>query len=133
MQRQLLIICVVSLTRVLAEFALGAWISLVAVGWDGEGFLAYHHTARPESGDREAFYILGGGLLLLGLIRLVQVAGALAVRSWARVLGQWLGWIDFLTPLTLPLGLWALQVYRHPDTLQAFRRRRPASADQASL
>lgn len=130
--QSLSIICVVSLIRVLVEFALGIWISLVALGWDGEGFLAYHHTARPEAGDREAFYILGGALLLLGLLRLVQVAGAFGVRSWARVLGQWLGWLDFLTPVTLPLGLWALQVYRHPDTRQAFRRG-PASADQASL
>ena len=132
LQRHLSIICVVSLIRVLAELALGVWISLVALGWDGEGFLSYHHTARPEAGDRVAFYILGGALLLLGLIRLVQVAGAFGVRSWARVLGQWLGWLDFLTPVTLPLGLWALQVYRHPDTRQAFRRR-PDSADQASL
>jgi len=133
LQRHLQIICVVSLLRVLAEFALGAWVSLVALGWDGEGFLAYHPTARPEGGDREAFYILGGGLLLLGLIRLVQVTGVFAVRSWARVLGQWLGWVDFLTPLTLPLGLWALQVYRHPDTIQAFRPRQAASADQVSV
>lgn len=133
MQRHLQIICVVSLLRVLAEFALGAWVSLVALGWDGEGFLAYHPTARPEGGDREAFYILGVGLLLLGLIRLVQVVGVFAVRSWARVLGQWLGWVDFLTPLTLPLGLWALQVYRHPDTIQAFRPRQAASADQVSV
>ncbi len=140
LQKHLQIICVVSLLRVLAEFALGAWVSLVALGWDGEGFLAYHPTARPEGGDREAFYILGMGLLLLGLIRLVQVAGVLAVlvgvlavRSWARVLGQWLGWVDFLTPLTLPLGLWTLQVYRHPDTIQAFRPRQAASADQVSV
>ena len=133
MQKHLQIICVVSLLRVLAEFALGAWVSLVALGWDGEGFLAYHPTARPEVGDREAFYILGVGLLLLGLIRLVQVVGVLTVRSWARVLGQWLGWVDFLTPLTLPLGLWALQVYRHPDTIQVFRHRQAASADQVSV
>ena len=133
MQKHLQIICVVSLLRVLAEFALGAWVSLVALGWDGEGFLAYHPTARPEVGDREAFYILGVGLLLLGLIRLVQVVGGFAVGSWARVLGQWLGWVDFLTPLTLPLGLWALQVYRHPDTIQVFRPRQAASADQVSV
>ncbi len=141
MQRHLQIICLVSFLRVLAEFALGAWISLVALGWDGESFLAYHPTARPEVGDREAFYILGGGLLLLGLIRLVQLVGTLLllilngrlVCAWARVLGQWLGWVDFLTPLTLPLGLWALQVYRHPDTVQAFSRRQPSSADQAPL
>ena len=130
--QSLSIIYLVSLIRVLADFALGIWISLVALGWDGEGFLAYHHTARPEAGDRGAFYILGGALLLLGLLRLVQVAGAFGTRSWARVLGQWLGWLDFLTPLTLPLGLWALQVYRHPDTRQVFRQR-SASADEASL
>ena len=133
MQKHLQIICVVSLLRVLAEFALGAWVSLVALGWDGEGFLAYHPTAHPEVGDRAAFYILGVGLLLLGLIRLVQVVGVFAVGSWARVLGQWLGWVDFLTPLTLPLGLWALQVYRHPDTIQAFRPRQAASADQVPV
>ncbi|MEC8895505.1 MAG: hypothetical protein VX675_04205 [Planctomycetota bacterium] len=133
MQRPLQIICLVSILRVLAEFALGTWISLVALGWDGEGFLAHHPTASPEAGDREAFYILGVGLLLLGLIRLVQVVGVFAVGSWARVLGQWLGWVDFLTPLTLPLGLWALQVYRHPDTIQAFRPRQAASADQVSV
>ena len=133
MQKHLQVIGVVSLLRVLAEFALGAWVSLVALGWDGEGFLAYHPTARPEVGDREAFYILGVGLLLLGLIRLVQVVGVFAVGSWARVLGQWLGWVDFLTPLTLPLGLWALQVYRHPDTIQVFRPRQAASADQVSV
>ena len=68
--QSLSLICVVSLIRVLVEFALGIWVSLVALGWDGEGFLAYHHTARPEAGDREAFYILGGALLLLGLLRL---------------------------------------------------------------
>ena len=71
--QSLSIICVVSLIRVLVEFALGIWVSLVALGWDGEGFLAYHHTARPEAGDREAFYILGGALL-----------SRLANRSWMR-------------------------------------------------
>lgn len=110
------------------ELALGAWITLVALGWDGEGgggFLNYHPTARPESGDREAFYILGCGFLLLGLVRLLQVVGSFVLRPWARVLGQWLGWIDLITPVTLPLGLWALQVYRHPDTREVFKRRQP--------
>lgn len=136
MQRHLSTIRVISLLRILVELALGAWITLVALGWNGEsgeGFLNYHPTARPETGDREAFYILGAGFILLGLIRLLQVVGAFAVHPWARVLGQWLGWIDLLTPVTLPLGLWALQVYRHPDTRQVFKRPRPVSADQAAL
>ena len=125
LQRHLRAIFYVSLLRVLAELALGTWITLVALVWDSENgprFLTYHYTARPESGDREAFFILGVGLMLLGMIRLAQVLGSARRLCWARSLGLGLGWLDFLTPLTLPLGLWALLVYRHPDTRQLFRR-----------
>ena len=123
MQRHLRAIFYISLLRVLAELALGTWITLVALVWDSENgprFLTYHYTARPESGDREAFFILGGGLILLGAIRLAQALGSARLLDWARRLGLCLGWLDFLTPLTLPLGLWALLVYRHPDTRQFF-------------
>ena len=124
MQRHLRAIFCLSVFRILVELVLGAWITLVALVWDGENgpsFLSYHSTARPESGDREAFFILGGGLVLLGLIRLAQALGAVRLYSWARGLGLGLGGLDFLTPLTLPLGLWALLVYRHPDTRRIFR------------
>ena len=131
LQRHLRAIFYISLLRVHAEVALGTWITLVAQVWDSENgpsFLAYHYTARPESGDREAFFILGGGLMLLGAIRLAQVLGSARRLCWARRLGLGLGWLDFLTPLTLPLGLWALLVYRHPDTRQLFRRGRSEGA-----
>ena len=104
---------------------LGVWITLVAVGWAGEagGWLpAYHSSARPEPGDRGAFFVLGGALMLLGLLRATQLLGAARPFPWSRRLGQCLGALDFLTPLTLPLGLWALLVYRHPDTRQIFSR-----------
>ena len=60
--------------------------------------------------------------MLLGLLRAVQLLAAARPFPWSRRLGQYLGMLDFLTPLTLPLGLWALLVYRHPDTRQIFSR-----------
>lgn len=132
MQRHLKAIHCVAFFRFLLELGLGGWITLVAVGWAGEGggeFPTYHSSARPEPGDREAFFILGGALALLGLLRLVQLAAASRRLSWSRRLGQCLGVLDFITPLTLPLGLWALLVYRHPDTRHLFHRE--PSADGA--
>jgi hypothetical protein len=60
--------------------------------------------------------------MLLGLLRAAQLLAAVRPFPWSRRLGQCLGVLDFLTPLTLPLGLWALLVYRHPDTRQIFSR-----------
>lgn len=123
MHRHLRTIRYVSLFRVVVELALGVWVTLVAIGWDSEGRWSYHPTARPEAGDREVFYIIGGGLVLLGLLRLAQVIGASRLQSWSRKIGQGLGVLDVLTPLTLPLGLWVLFVYQHPDTRHLFRKK----------
>ena len=126
---------VVSILRSIIELLGGVWVLLVSWSWssparDGLARLVpgHHPDARPVGGDREAFVILGCALILLGVARFVQSLSSLRVKEWARRFGQVLAILDFVTPLTLPLGLWALLVYRHPDTRDHFRERRPASA-----
>ena len=134
LQRHLKAIHCVTFFRLLLELGLGVWITLVAAGWAGGagGWLpTYHSSARPEPGDREAFFVLGGALVFLGLLRAVQLLAAARPFPWSRRLGQCLGLLDFLTPLTLPLGLWALLVYRHPDTRQIFSRGLRGDAESA--
>ncbi len=64
---------------------LGVWITLVAVGWAGEagGWLpTYHSSARPEPGARGAYFVLGGTLVLLGLLRSAQFQAAARPFHW---------------------------------------------------
>ncbi|MBN1441270.1 MAG: hypothetical protein JXA90_01110 [Planctomycetes bacterium] len=104
--------------RMLDQLGLGpAWI------WVETRFARLHPTGEPEPGDRLAFGILGGALLLFGGLRIAQSFGALLVRERARKLGLFLAIFDFLTPVTLPLAFWSLVVYRHPDTRDHFTRR----------
>jgi hypothetical protein len=126
-------IFVVSIVRSILEAVGGVWVLLVAWRWGesaGTGLSAlvpgHHPDARPAVGDREAFVILGCVLILFGVARFVQSLNSLFVKEWARKFGQVLAIVDFFTPLTLPLGLWALLVYRHPDTRDHFRQREPA-------
>ena len=127
-------IFVVSIVRSVLESVGGVWVLLVAWRWSepaGSGLSAFvpghHPDARPEVGDREAFVILGCILILLGVARFVQSLNSLLVREWARKFGQVLAIADLFTPLTLPLGLWAFLVYRHPDTRDHFRKRESES------
>jgi hypothetical protein len=123
-------IFVVSVLRAVVEAALGAYILLVSWRWEAtwaEGWLQYVPGVRPGAqplpGDRGAFVAIACVLLVLGAVRFVQALHAFLRREFARRFGQALAIVDFLTPLTLPLGLWCLIVYRHPDTRDFFRNR----------
>jgi hypothetical protein len=76
--------------------------------------------------DAAAFRIGGCVLLVLSAAFLVQGAGALLTRPWARRLGFALAAIDLvnliLFPLSTALGLYGLVVYRHPDVRDWFER-----------
>lgn len=81
----------------------------------------------------DAAVLLGVGAFLLagGIARLIQASGALLSRPWARRFGLALGVFDIVNlaffPISMALGLYAVVVYRHPDTLDRFepRGRRP--------
>jgi len=76
--------------------------------------------------DSWAFRICGCALLVLSAAFLIQGAGTLLLRPWARRLGIALAAIDLvnllLFPLSTTLGLYALVVYRHPDVRDWFER-----------
>ena len=120
----------VSMLRSALEAFGGIWVLLVAWRWgadlgDGLGRLVptFHTGARPLPGDRAGFVILGALLVVIGVARFCQSLGSHQCKEWARRLGQGLAILDFATPITLPLGLWHLLVYRHPETRERFRER----------
>jgi hypothetical protein len=88
----------------------------------------------PDVQAFDAAVLLGVGALLLagGIARLIQAAGASRSRPWARRLGLALGVFDIANlaffPVAMALGLYAVVVYRHPDTLDRFEPRGRASS-----
>jgi hypothetical protein len=81
--------------------------------------------------DSAVLFGVGAFLLAGGLARLVQAAGVFLSKPWSRKLGLALGVFDIVNlvffPISMALGLYAVVVYRHPDTLDHFepRGRRP--------
>ena len=121
---------VVSVVRSFLEIIAGIWVLLVVAQWqpwtDGFGGfrIGFHPEARPDGGDKTAFTVLGAALLAFGVVRFVQALNVFRAREWSRRATIVLAAFDFLTPVTLPLGLWYLKVYRHPDTKDHFRKGR---------
>ena len=133
-------IFVVSVVRSVIEGLGGIYVLLVAWRW-GEAFddgswarfiPTYHSEAKALPGDRTGFVVLGLLLLIFGVLRFSQSLSAFVYKEWARRSGQILAIFDFLTPFTLPLGLWALIVYRHPDTFDHFRTHGPSAVAEAT-
>jgi hypothetical protein len=79
---------------------------------------------EAEPWDAAAFRVFGGGLLLLSVMWLVQGVAVLLGRRWGRPLGLMLSGIDLVNlagfPVFTGLGLYALVVYRHADTVDYF-------------
>jgi hypothetical protein len=57
------------------------------------------------------------------VIRCAQALFSLRAVEWGRRLGLILACVDFVTPVTLPIALWGLIIYRHPDTRDYFQRK----------
>jgi hypothetical protein len=107
------------------------------------GFFIFKSTrlslsATPEWLDPTPglLQLLGGLCVALAMLRLAQGIGALRVWTWARAAGLILGAFDLsnllLFPVSTALGLYALVVYRHPETVERFRWREK-EAGQSSL
>ena len=77
--------------------------------------------------DAAVLFGVGAFLLAGGLARLVQAAGVLLSKPWSRKLGLALGVFDIVNlvffPVSMALGLYAVVVYQHPDTLDRFEPR----------
>jgi hypothetical protein len=77
--------------------------------------------------DAAVLFGVGAVLLAGGIARLIQALGAVRVKPWARKLGLALGLFDIanlvLFPVSMALGLYAVVVYQHPDTLDRFEPR----------
>lgn len=91
---------------------------------------SYESTwVTPDVPAFDAAVLFGVGAVLLagGIARLIQALGAVRVKPWARKLGLALGLFDIanivLFPVSMALGLYAVVVYRHPDTLDRFEPR----------
>ena len=67
--------------------------------------------------DRAVFGALGALCLVLAPLRVSQGLLALRAQPTARRLGMALAVIDLPNPLLMPLGLYGIVVYRHPETV----------------
>jgi hypothetical protein len=81
----------------------------------------------------DATVLLAVGIIFLAgsAVRLLQAVGARLSRPWARRVGLVLGLFDIANlaffPVSMALGLYAVIVYRHPDTLDRFESRRASA------
>ena len=107
--------------------------SLLVVKAEKLGQSSYGYTrvtVETVAFDQLAFRWLGGLCFFFACLRMAQAGLALVRNSWARPLGLSLALFDIvnlcLFPVSTALGLYALVVYRHPDTLDYFDSRQKA-------
>jgi hypothetical protein len=88
-----------------------------------------------EPWDIPLFQALGCLSILLGDLWLVQGIGVLCRKGWSRRFGLVLGFIDLVSlpffPVSTAMGLYAVVVYRHGETVEYFRLRGARAAGAA--
>jgi hypothetical protein len=122
----------IGVVRAVLGMLLGPYLVYKSLTLTRESYGSTPVTQEVLAFDAAVFLGIGAFLAASGLVRLVQAVGALGSRPWARRAGLALGVFDILNlaffPVSMSLGLYAVVVYRHPDTQDRFgpRGRRTA-------
>ena len=82
--------------------------------------------------DVPLFWVVGIVSLLLAVVWTAQGVAVLRMRPWSRRCGLFLGLTDLVClcffPVSTAMGLYAIVVYRHGETVEHFRSRARPSA-----